>query len=85
MNLANRNPSEAAMRLIAVLPDKWQTEDEIGELAVAHKIGDARPLASVLNEMRRRSWLIRDTRQTPVTWKRTPTGGRIAQQTQQLV
>jgi hypothetical protein len=77
----HRHPSEAALLLVAALPDhEWLSEDEISEVAVAEKIGDTRPLRSVLNEMRRRSWLIRDPHQPSVMWKRTPTGARTAQQ-----
>lgn len=77
-----RPPSPAAVRVVR----SWPTEDWISTEALADHLATVgalpngrRTLQSVLNEARRRSWLIRDQRADPVMWQRTPSGQTFAQ------
>jgi hypothetical protein len=81
-----KQPSEAALRVLHDWPtdDDWITESQLAErLPDAHEVSWAphegwllgeRPLDSVLSEIRRRGWLIRDRRGDAPRFKRTPTG-----------
>lgn len=75
-----RPPSQEAVSLVAAWPgDAWLTAAEVEGLARARGITTRYPtFVPVLNEARRRSWLIRDQRQQPTRYRVTATGAEQA-------
>lgn len=90
-NVRTDPPSDAAQAIITTWPDAaddaWHTEVELAEHLAGHGVGDLAPdgyrvgkrrLSGVLNEARRRGWVIRDQRLEPTGYRRSASGKAYA-------